>query len=68
VFTIFVIIHSSFLCLYVSSINFTRLLLLLVKLFSRLSRKLSVYDTIRIKNVMLIFDHRISPESLSVEF
>jgi hypothetical protein len=32
-----------------------------------LSRKLSVFDPICIKSFMLIFDHRNSPESLSVE-
>jgi hypothetical protein len=38
------------------------------KIFSRLSRKLSIFDPICIKSFMLIFDHRISTESLSVEF
>jgi hypothetical protein len=48
--------------------DLNRLLWLLIQLFSRLSRKLSVFDPICIKSFMLIFDHRISPESLSVEF
>jgi hypothetical protein len=38
------------------------------RIFSRLSRKLSIFDPICIKSFMLIFDHRIYPESLSVEF
>jgi hypothetical protein len=42
--------------------------LLLVELFSRLSLKLSIFDLICINSFMLIFDHRICPESLSVEF
>jgi hypothetical protein len=37
-------------------------------IFGRLSCKLSILDSIRIKSFMLIFDHRICPESLSVEF
>jgi hypothetical protein len=36
--------------------------------FLLLSRKLSVFDPTYIKRFMLIFDRRISPESLSVEF
>jgi hypothetical protein len=39
-----------------------------VEIFSRLSRKVSIFDPICIKSFMLIFDHRICPESLSVEF
>jgi hypothetical protein len=35
--------------------------------FCRLSRKLSIFYSICIKSFMSIFDHRISPERLSVE-
>jgi hypothetical protein len=38
------------------------------KTFSRLPRKLSIFNPICIKRFMIILDHRISPESLSVEF
>jgi hypothetical protein len=51
------ILAALFLCLHLSSTLF----LLLVKNFSRLSRKLIVFDPIGIT-----FNHRISPESLSV--
>jgi hypothetical protein len=61
-------LYSSFLFLYVSSKNSTRFLLLVVEFFSRLSRKLIIFDPICIKSFMLIFDHRICPESLSGEF
>jgi hypothetical protein len=36
--------------------------------FCRLSRELSIFYSICIKSFMSIFDHRVSPESLSVEF
>jgi hypothetical protein len=36
--------------------------------FCRLSRKLSIFYPICIKSFMPIFDHRIGPESLFVEF
>jgi hypothetical protein len=36
--------------------------------FCQLSRKLNVFDPICIKSFMPIFDHRIRPDSVSVEF
>jgi hypothetical protein len=36
--------------------------------FCRLSRKLGIFYPICVNSFMFIFDHRISPESLSVEF
>jgi hypothetical protein len=50
---------GSFLCLHVASINSTRLL---VKLFSRLSRRLSVFDPVCIQSFMLICDRGITPK------